>query len=46
MEDYLETALERFNKEFQRMDKNFDKFLEQQKKISKFIKQQKNPFII
>ena len=40
----LETALERFNKEFQRMEVNFERLLEQQKKISKFITHQKNLF--
>ena len=40
----LETTIERFNKEFQRMESNFEKFLQRYKKVSEFINLQKSIF--
>ena len=40
----LETTIERFNKEFQRMENNFEKLLKRYRKISDFINLQKYIF--
>lgn len=41
----LETTIERFNKEFQRLERNIEKVLNRYKKVSEFVTHQRNLFI-